>query len=695
VRRGAVLAAGLGLALPGLAALALAVADRLLPPPLERLARPSTQVLDRDGGLLRPFATEQGTWRLPVALEAVDPLYLDLLLAVEDRRFWWHPGVDPLALARAAGQAIGRGRVVSGASTLTMQVARLLEPRPRTLVAKAIEALRALQLEWRLGKRGVLEAYLALAPMGGNLEGVRAGSLAWLGREPERLSPAEAALLVALPQAPARLRPDHDPTAARRARDRVLARAVAAGRLDPAGAAAARAAAVPEARRPMPFLAPHLAEQRARAAAPGAILRTTLDGELQRAVERLARDQLDRLPAPVDLAALVVEPASGAVRALLGSGDWGDRRRAGMLDLTRAVRSPGSTLKPFVYGLAFDAGLAHPGTLVRDQPLRFEGWAPGNFDGGFDGDLSIREALQRSLNLPAVQVAERVGPLVIARRLGLAGLRLELGPAAAAPGLPLVLGGVGTRLVDLAQAYTAIARDGTAVALRDDPAAPVAPLEPLLAPDTARAVAAILAETPRPAGIPAGARRVAYKTGTSHRFRDGWAIGFDGGHLVAVWIGRADGGSCAPCNGPGGAAPLLFRILALLPERPLPPLPPGHPLGGPPPPALARLEARPHTLAEAPRIAFPVPGSTVLLAPGEPLPLRASGGRAPYRWLVDEVPLAPTGRRREASWRPEEDGFAELRVVDAAGRSAAATIRIERPEPPLSRASPSRTRPAP
>lgn len=676
------------------ACLALVLADRLLPPPLERLARPSTQVLDRDGGLLRAFPTEQGTWRLPVALEEVDPLYLDLLLAAEDRRFWWHPGVDPLAVARALARAIRSGRVVSGASTLTMQVARLLEPRPRTLAAKAIEALRALQLEWRLGKRGVLEAYLALAPMGGNLEGVRAGSLAWFGREPARLSPAEAALLAALPRSPARLRPDRDPAAARRARDRVLAMAVTAGRLDRASAEAARAAAIPGARAPLPFLAPHLTERRARAAAAGAVLRTTLDGELQRAVERLARDQLDRLPVPVDLAAIVVDPASGAIRAQIGSGNWGDRRRAGMLDLGRAVRSPGSTLKPFVYGLAFDAGLAHPGTLVRDRPSRFEDWAPGNFEGGFDGDLSIREALQRSLNLPAVQIAERVGPLVIARRLALAGLRLEFGPAAA-PGLPLVLGGAGVRLVDLAQAYTALARDGTPVALSDDPAAIGVALEPLLAPATARAVAAILAETPRPAGIPAGERRIAYKTGTSHRFRDGWAVGFDSGHLVAVWIGRADGGSCAPCNGPGGAAPLLFRIAALLPERPLPPLPPGHPFGGPPPPALARLPLSAEAAPDGPRIAFPVPGSTVLLAPGQPLPLRASGGRAPYRWLIDEVPLAPAGRWREPSWKPAEDGFAQLRVVDAAGRSAAASIRIERPEPELNRASPSRTRPAP
>lgn len=687
-----------GLVAAGVGLLAL---DRLLPPPLDRLAA-STEVVDRDGRLLRPFPTADGTWRLATRPVQVAPLYLDMLIAVEDRRFWWHPGVDPLAVLRALGQAVRRGRVVSGASTLAMQVARLLEPRPRTPAAKAIEALRALQLVWRLGRQGVLEAYLTLAPMGGNLEGVRAGALAWLGREPDRLSPAEAAFLVALPQAPARLRPDRDPRATARARDRILARAVAAGLLDPAGLQAARAAPVPEERRPMPFLAPHLAERLARAAEPGAVLATTVDGRLQATLERLARDRLDRLPPPVDLALLVVETESGAVRARLGSGDWADRRRAGQLDLTRAVRSPGSTLKPFVYGLAFDAGLAHPGTLVADRPVRFAGWAPGNFEGGFDGELPVRVALQRSLNLPAVQVAERLGPAVLARRLALAGMALELGPTGAAPGLPLVLGGVGTRLEDLAQAYTALARDGTAVALREapEPARPAG--EPLLAPATARAVAAILAELPRPEGFAEDGRRIAYKTGTSHRLRDGWAIGFDGGHLVAAWIGRADGASCAPCTGPGGAAPLLFQVMALLPDRSLPPLPADHPLAGPPPPALARLAAPgpPGGVPDGPAIAFPVASSTLHLPAGAEVRLRATGGRPPYRWLVDEAPLPATGRR-PTLWRPAEPGFALLRVVDAAGRSAAAAVRVEwlAPEPPpgapLSRASPSRTRPAP
>lgn len=679
---------------------ALVSLDRLFPPPLARLEDLSTVVLDREGELLRAFATSEGSWRLPITPDAVDPLYLALLLAIEDRRFFFHPGVDPLALARALFQLLRYGRVISGGSTLTMQLARLLEPRPRTLSAKFLEMARALQLEWHLGKAGVLAAYLTLVPMGGNLEGVRAASLAWFGHEPRVLSPAEAALLVALPQAPTRLRPDRFPERAQAARDRVLERGRAFGILDEADVRAARAAPIPRVRRPLPFHAPHLAERRARAAPAGAVVRTTVDGALQRALERLARSELDRLPPPVDLAILVVEHGSGRVRAWVGAGDWNDPHRLSKLDLVRAVRSPGSTLKPFVYGLAFDAGIAHPNTLVRDEARRFEDYSPRNFDGGFVGDVSLRTALVASLNLPAVLLAERLGPNVIAERLAAAGVQLVFARSHATAGLPLVLGGVGTRLFDLVAAYGALARDGSLRPLTDDPAAPQPEPLPLLAPESAAVLAAILAEAPRPAGMPPGTRRIAYKTGTSHRLRDGWAIGFDGGHVVGVWVGRADGAFCAVCNGPGTAAPILFRVLALLPEVPLVLPPPRDPLLGPSPPALARLAPRP--LAQAPergrgpRITFPVEGSVIVVEPGQALPLRASGGQPPYRWLVDGHPL-PARARSHPLWMPDDDGFAQLRVVDAAGRSDTVTVTVARRvvQPALSPTSPSRTRPAP
>ncbi|MDH3476106.1 MAG: transglycosylase domain-containing protein, partial [Rhodospirillales bacterium] len=384
-------AGGLLLALAG-AAVAL---DRVFPPELSRLGGTSTLVLDSQGRLLRAFTTADGAWRLATVPAQVDPLYLAMLEAYEDRRFRYHPGVDPLAVLRAAGQALRAGRVVSGASTLTMQTARLLEPRPRGLWAKLVEAARALQLEARYGKDRVLGFYLTLAPFGGNLEGLRAASLAYLGKEPVRLTPGEAALLVALPQSPSRLRPDRFPAAARAARDKVLAVMERRGLLSAHQAAEAREEPVPRRRRDLPFHAPHLARRLASGGAP--VLRTTIDGDLQRALERLAALEMHLLQPRASLAALVVENGSGRVLAYLGSADFFDSARAGQVDMVRAVRSPGSALKPFIYGMAFDELLVHPETIVADLPTRFGDYRPENFQRSYHGEVTVREALQRSL----------------------------------------------------------------------------------------------------------------------------------------------------------------------------------------------------------------------------------------------------------------------------------------------------------
>ena len=654
------------------------VADRLLPPPLERAAVLSATVLDRDGALLRPFTTPDGTWRLAAAPEEVSRRYLAMLLAVEDRRFLVHPGVDPLALLRAAGQLVRHGRVVSGGSTLTMQVARLLEPRPRTPAAKLIEIGRALQLESRLSKREILRIYLALAPFGGNLEGVRAASLAWLGKEPDRLSDAEAALLVALPQAPGRLAPDVAPSRAKAARQRVLARAQEAGVLDAAAFAAAAASPLPRARLAMPRHAPHLAERLlAERGEGGLALRTTLDLGLQMRVEGLLHAAIGRLPVPIDVAAVVVDHRDAEIRAWAGSGDYLSASRPGMIDLARAVRSPGSTLKPLVYGVAFDELRAHPASLIRDAPTRFNDFAPGNFDGGFDGEVTVREALQRSLNLPAVTMLERVGPVAMAGRLRHAGIELRFGAGNAAPGLPLVLGGVGSTLEDLVVAYAGLAEGGAVrrpTAIAD---AEPSPPRRLIGERAAAQVQAILQGVPRPVGYRAAAPAVAYKTGTSYRYRDGWAIGWDGRHAAGVWVGRADGASCTPCNGPGGAAPLLMQLFSLLPPHPL--APPATADNDKAPPALARIDRLPGSLDRtAPVIVFP-PDGAVLQAGAAAVRLEVEGGERPFHWLIDGRPLPSPAWRRTAAWRPHGDGFARLTVLDARGRSAEARVRIGEP----------------
>ncbi len=323
-----------------------------------------------------------------------------LLLAYEDKRFEQHGGVDFLAVGRAAWQMLEAGRVVSGASTLTMQVARLLEPRPRGLLAKAIEVFRARQLEARLSKAEILSIYLTLAPFGGNLEGVEAASRAYFGRGPRHLTPDQAALLVALPQAPSRTRPDRFPIAAKQARDKVVRRVAEAGILTEAQLQETLATPLRGRRLAFPFEAPHLS---GRLLAAGETRTTSsIDADLQAAAARVIARGSQCLGHGVSAAALIVGNETGKVRAYLGAADYFDRDAAGMIDMIAVPRSPGSTLKPFIYGMAFEGRLAHPDSLFADRPRRFGGYEPSNFDGDFRGDVSLREALQRSLNVPAV-----------------------------------------------------------------------------------------------------------------------------------------------------------------------------------------------------------------------------------------------------------------------------------------------------
>lgn len=668
---------------------ALVTADRLLPPELSRLQHESLRVLAADGTLLHVERSADGYWRLPVRLAEVDPAYVAALLAFEDQRFRRHPGVDPLALARAAGQWLRHGRIVSGGSTITMQLARLLEPRPRTLGAKLIECLRALQLEAHFSKDELLAMYLTLAPYGGNLEGLRAASLAWFGKSPRELRPAEYALLVALPQSPTRLRPDRRPEAARLARDKVLMRLAAAGVLDAARAAEAREEAVPAQRLTLPRAVPHLAAA-LHAAQPQAFeLHSTLDARVQAETATLAQRALAGLGAQVNAALVVVEQRSGRVLAYVGAAELRDPQRHGSVDLLRALRSPGSTLKPLVYGLAFDDGVLHPDTRIDDVPTRFGDYSPGNFMERYYGEVSVREALQRSLNVPAVAVLDRVGPLRVAQRLREAGLELQL-PDGAAPGLPIVLGGAGMRLWDLAGLYAALANGGSAPPLTLMEAVAAVPRPPmrLLGPVAAEQLARILEDAPPPAeAVPPGdtrqPRRIAYKTGTSYGFRDAWALGYDGAHTVGVWVGRPDGSPNPGHFGRNTAAPLLWRVFDLLAPSPRvafveqTQLPDGGRALAPNWRHLAGSAARDTRATLA--LSFPLPGARVALpADGAPLPLVASGGLRPLRWLVNGVPLTGSPMRRSVAWQPDGEGAARVTVVDAAGQSASAEFWLMR-----------------
>lgn len=537
-------------------------ADRLWPLPLKEV-NPARVVVDEQGTPLWRFADSEGIWRYPVTIEEVSPRYLEALIQYEDRWFWDHPGVNPFSVLRAAWQDLTSGRVVSGGSTLTMQVARLLDPHPRTFGGKIRQLWRALQLEWHLSKRDILTLYLNRAPFGGTLQGVGAASWAYLGKSPAQLSYSEAALLAVLPQAPSRLRPDRWPGRAEAARNKVLARMQTQGVWSAKQVRESREEPVWLAPRQMPQLAPLFSRMMLGKSRDDKIV-TTLDAALQRQLEELAMNWKGRLPPRSSLAMIVVDHATMKVRGWVGSVDINDDSRFSHVDMVSAIRSPGSVLKPFVYGLAMDDGLLHPASLLQDVPRRTGDYRPGNFDSGFHGPISMSEALLRSLNLPAVQVLEAYGPKKFAGKLRNVGLPLIM-PAGAQPNLALILGGAGARLQDIVAAYSAFARHGNAARLRLLPGDPLVE-RPLMTPGAAWIIRRILANQAQPLPDSALPQVVplAVKTGTSYGYRDAWAIGVNARYVIGIWTGRPDGTPVAGQFGYASAVPLLNQVNNLL-----------------------------------------------------------------------------------------------------------------------------------
>ncbi len=635
-------------------------------------------VLDRNGELLRAYTVESGRWRLPVALSEVDPSYIKMLIAFEDKRFYSHVGVDPWALLRGFKQFVFNGRIVSGGSTITMQVARLLERGETGRWQAKLRQIRvALALERRLSKAEILGLYVQLAPMGGNIEGVRAATLAYFGKEPRRLTPAEAALLIALPQAPSSRRPDRFAAAAQVARDRVLDRAVLAGMLPADEALAGKQSMVPSARIAFPILAPHFTDALRAAAPEQRLFETTLDKRLQQALEALLRGAMQTRESGLSAALVLAEHQSGDILATVGAADLFDARADGYVDMTQAVRSPGSTLKPLIYGIGFENGLATPETLIDDRPMRFRGYEPQNFDRQFRGTVSIRTALQLSLNIPAVAMMDAIGPAQFLARLRRAGLAPKL-PKGSAPGLAIALGGVGLSLQDLVQLYAGIARGGVPVRLSG--LGGEAGGNPLLLPGAAWQVADILAATPPPETGAIG--QIAYKTGTSYGYRDAFAIGFDGRFVMGVWMGRPDGASVPGLQGIKDAAPLLFEAFSRLGERPVPlPAPPPYVLTGMReslPLPLQRFQARGDAGfvdPNRPEIAFPPDGAEVDLGLSDAraeadLVLKLKGGAPPFSWIINGEAVLPAQYEREMLWAVKSGGFMSVSVVDSLGRAA-------------------------
>lgn len=646
--------------------------DRTEMPPL--LLDTSTEMRDRSGALLRVYTVADGRWRLQTDPALVDPLYLRMLLAYEDRRFLSHHGVDMRAMLRAAWQSVRAGRIVSGGSTLTMQTARLMEETGTGSWHGKLRQIRlALALERTISKDRILGLYLHLAPMGGNLEGLRAATLSYFGKEPRRLTPAEAALLVALPQSPETRRPDRHPIQAIKARDRVLDRMVGQQILTRAEAEVAKTDTGPQGRVAFPALAPHLTDRALRDQPDMPVQSLTLDAALQANLEDLARRALRGKSERLSIAMIVADHSSGDILASVGSAGL-DRRGQGFVDMTQALRSPGSTLKPLIYGLAFDQGLAHPETLIADRPMQFDGYAPQNFDGQFRGEVRVADALRLSLNLPVIQLTEALGPQALMAALRRGGTQPNL---TGKPGLAIALGGLGMTLSDLTQLYAGLANGGVSRPLHWRPTPDIAAPR-LMSRASAWQVGHILAGLAPPPGAPAN--RLAYKTGTSYGHRDAWAIGYDGAHVIGVWLGRPDGTPVPGAFGGDLAAPILFEAFGRLKPSLTPPPPP------PPETLLVNADQLPEPLKRfhrlgttddgtGPVVAFP-PDGAVLTILGQ-LPVKVRDGVAPFTWLANGRPVQTGQRLRETLLQDIGSGFTEVSVIDGAGRSARVQIVLE------------------
>ena len=614
----------------------------------------------------------------------MDRGYISQLIAFEDKRFYDHSGVDYLAVIRAVGQAVWNGRIVSGGSTLTMQVARLLEDGSTGAWEGKLRQTRvALALEKTLTKKEILELYLHLAPFGGNLEGLRAATLTYFRKEPRRLTVAEAALLVSLPQSPERRRPDRYPEVATTARDRVLQRLSDKGVLVVEDAQAALHEVAPATKHPFPVRAAHLAE-RYLALYPGKNRhQLTIDRTVQTAVEAAVKSYVSKKHERLSAAVIILNHNTGEVLVSVGSPDYLDERRDGFLDMTLAKRSPGSTLKPLIYGLAFESGRAHPETVIDDRPMDFEGYAPQNFDKQFHGAITLRRALQMSLNIPAVALLNEVGPQNLVSRMKRAGVKPKI-PGKGKPGLAIGLGGMGVSLQELVATYGAIARGGDPVRIAYTPDE-MSEFEtaPVLGELSAWYVSDVLAGISPPDNAPSDV--LAYKTGTSYGHRDAWAIGFDGRHTIGVWLGRPDGAAMPGELGRELAAPLMFESFAALTSEPetMPP---------PPPEALTVSNAElpsqlrvfhprgQHLAKNEPRISFPPDGARIDIqadTEGAFLALKVQQGAPPFTWLANGEPVDVASYERQLIWQPDGPGYAVISVVDALGQSQKVGVYLE------------------
>lgn len=621
----------------------------------------SPYLLDDQGDLLHVLLAQDERLRIPTSLEDVDGHYLDLLMAYEDQRYWQHYGVDWLAMLRAVYQLITNGYIVSGGSTLTMQAVRLLEPKPRTLLNKLDQMRKAIELERKYTKQEILGIYLSLAPFGGNVEGVNSASLVWFNKWPKDLTPAEAALLVALPQSPETRRPDRFPDRSSKARQQVLKRAVEKQVISEDYMLTGGLSLVPPKKRKLSRKAPHLAWFHAHNQADHH--ETTINSDLQAAITELAKQV--QLASNLNLGILVAESKTGEIKAYVGSQNYYDFNNNGAVDYIQAIRSPGSTLKPFIYGLAQANGNIAFQTIIDDRVTDLNGYQPKNMTNQAYGQITIAEALQRSLNIPAVKVLNRYGVNKFVGKLVSVGVELRNGE-----GLPIALGGGGMSLLNLVTLYTALGNHGKVselVTTKTDTNAESS----LLPSETVSQLNWILSHNTSVQGRLHGAHNkqaVALKTGTGPAGSDAWAIGTNGKYTLGVWVGTPDGAAKSDNTGLQSAVPIFSQVIDQLPAGDLKESKPQ-----PAAKSLTYFDQQPSGLVAL----YPIDGSTLHLGNGQlRVPIEFENAKYPIWVSINNKELVEMSTPNQFLTINNPGGY-NLAVVDSNHQSTSITIYIE------------------
>ena len=535
----------------------------------------STLITDSEGKLIHAFLSPDEKWRMFVELQEITPTLRKAIITKEDKYFQYHFGVNPVAICRAVFNNFTKNRRTSGASTITMQVARMLNPDERTYFNKISEIFRAIQLETFYSKDEILQMYLNLVPYGSNIEGIKSASYLYFQKSPDRLSLAEVTTLAIIPNRPTSLKLGSKNPLIVEERNKWLKRFQKLQIFDNQAINDALNEPLNVFRHEAPKNAPHLSLRLKKQFPEQAIIQSNIKQATQAKVEQIVSNYVNRTKAMNinNAAVLVINNETMQVETYVGSANFNDKLDGGQVDGVQAIRSPGSALKPLLYATAFDKGIITPRNIINDVPTNFNGFEPENFDRKFNGKVSVEFALANSLNIPAVKIVRDLGKKDLIEQLKKADFQ-TVKKQEKDLGLSIVLGGCGVTLEEMTQLYVAFANDGKwrKFSLTNDISFNKTEASPLISPSASYLITEILAQIKRP-DLPNNfdytyrLPKIAWKTGTSFGFRDAWAVGLNAKYTVAIWVGNADGEGRPDLTGTSCAAPLMFSIFNILSQK--------------------------------------------------------------------------------------------------------------------------------